>query len=491
MPGPRSLAAQAATIAPLSATRPAKIRSAEISQASFGFALIFALLLINESGESWAVLLLLTHGLDKGDLVDLLQRGQPFSHFIECRFAQEPHTFVARSPTNFGRRLFAENHLADAVAQVEQFVNRGTASEARTGTLYAALALIKWNLRPLFGIQPACLHLLGRVVHYGTAGIANDTNQPLRQNTVQRGHEIVGLYAHIEKSPNHVDHVVGVDGCEHQVTGEGRLDGDLRGFRVADFPHHDLVRIVAQNGTQSTGKGQTFLLVDGNLRDAANLVLHRIFNGDDLVFFGFNLIHGGVKSRRFAAARRPGNQHHAIGFLDVAAELAQVLVVKANDIEHQGAELLAHGFFVEHTEHRILAVNRRHDGDAKIDGAPVVLDAEAAILRDTAFGNIELAHDLDSRNDGRVMLFSDRGHGLRQHAVDAELDTDGAVARFDVNVTGAALLRGENGGIHQANNGAGVARRGQLIDRDGLVLAALVLADDIEREAFAGFFQHP
>jgi hypothetical protein len=75
------------------------------------------------------------------------------------------------------------------------------------------------------------------------------------------------------KRPQHVDDVVGVDGGEHQVAGQRRVDRDLRGLVVADFADHDLVGVVAQDRAQPAREGQPLLLVDRDLRDAAQLVL--------------------------------------------------------------------------------------------------------------------------------------------------------------------------------------------------------------------------
>ena len=81
-------------------------------------------------------------------------------------------------------------------------------------------------------------------------------------------------------------------------------------------------------------KVSPFFLVDRNLGDAANLVFDRIFNGDDLVFVGLDFVDGGVQRCRLTAAGRPGHQHHAVRFFDVAAETAQVVFVKSDHIEH-------------------------------------------------------------------------------------------------------------------------------------------------------------
>src|ERR1035438_884069 len=72
-------------------------------------------------------------------------------------------------------------------------------------------------------------------MHGRPAGIADDPYQPLRQNTVQRRHKVVRLHAHVQETPQHVHHVIGVDGREHEVARQRRLDGDLSGFIVANF----------------------------------------------------------------------------------------------------------------------------------------------------------------------------------------------------------------------------------------------------------------
>jgi hypothetical protein len=49
-----------------------------------------------------------------------------------------------------------------------------------------------------------------------------------------------------KKRPKHVEDVVGVDGGEDEVAGESGVDGDLRGFLIADFADENFVGIVAQ-----------------------------------------------------------------------------------------------------------------------------------------------------------------------------------------------------------------------------------------------------
>ena len=273
---------------------------------------------------------------------------------------------------------------------------------------------------------------------------------------------------------------------EHQVAGESRLNGDLGRLRIPDLAHHDLVRIVAQNGAQSAGEGQPLLLVHRNLGDPLELVFDRILDGDDLVFLGLDLRDRGIQGGRLAASGGTGDQHHPVGLTDVAAELLQVGRVESHHFQVQLAELLAHRLLVQDAQDRILAMDRRHDGDAKVDAAALVTDPEATVLGDAAFGDVEFGHDLDPGDDGGVVLLGDGRHGLLENAVDPVLDVDVVVFGMNVDVAGPALQGVEDGRVHQPDDGA-LRLIGQLLD--GNLLAGFVLLD--QGQALGGLLQHP
>ena len=151
---------------------------------------------------------------------------------------------------------------------------------------------------------------------------------------------------------------------------------------------------------------------------------------------------------------------------------------------------LAHGFFIQHAQHGIFAVDGGHDGDAEIDQPILIAHAEAAVLGHAALGDIELAHDLDTRNDGRVPVFRKRLHRILQHAVDAVLDGHFLVARFDVNVAGAPLERVEDGGVHQLDHrrDIGIAGR-EAVDRKRFV-GVVFVADHVQRKALGDFLEN-
>ena len=133
--------------------------------------------------------------------------------------------------------------------------------------------------------------------------------------------KLYGSTPMLMKRPITSVHVIGVNRGEHQVAGERGIDGDLRGFLVANFADHDFVRVVAQDGAQAAREGEAFLFVHRNLGDAADLIFHRIFDGDDLVFVVLDFVDGGVERGRLARAGGSGDEHHAVRLVDVAAEL--------------------------------------------------------------------------------------------------------------------------------------------------------------------------
>src|ERR1041385_6902423 len=159
---------------------------------------------------------------------------------------------------------------------------------------------------------------------------------------------------------------------------------------------------MTQYGAQAASEGQSLLFIDRDLRNAANLIFDRIFDGDDLVFVGLDFVDSSVERGRLTATGWPCHQHHAVRLFDVTAEASQVVFVKTHNIKYERMKLLAHRFFVEHTEYSVFAVDRRHNRDTEVDWAlgAAIFHAAASVLRYAALGNVELAHDLDSGNDG-------------------------------------------------------------------------------------------
>ena len=130
-----------------------------------------------------------------------------------------------------------------------------------------------------------------------------------------------------------------------------------------------------------------------------------------------------------------------------------------------------------------------HDGDAQIDVAAFVFHTEAAVLRDATLGNVQITQHFDAR-EHRGMPFLGNGlHGVLQHPVDAVFDGDFRVARFDMNVTGAALERGEYDGFHEAHNRARGAIAGQAVAGNSL-FALVFFLGSLKSESFGRLLEH-
>src|SRR5436190_9262621 len=178
------------------------------------------------------------------------------------------------------------------------------------------------------------------------AKVAEHAHQPLSQHAIQRRNKVVRFDAHVQEPHDYVDHVVGVDGGKHLVTGQSRLNGDLGSLFVANFTDHYLVGIVAQNRSQAAGEGQSFLLVHRYLGNAVQLVFNRIFNGDDLVFFVADFIQRRVQRRRLTGTGRSRHQNHAVRLSDVTAKLSQVIRIETDYVQIQVAKLFVDLFLV-------------------------------------------------------------------------------------------------------------------------------------------------
>ena len=112
---------------------------------------------------------------------------------------------------------------------------------------------------------------------------AEHADEPLREHGDQRRRDQVRLDAHVDEARDRGRRVVRVERREHQVTGERRLDRDLRGLEVADLAHQHHVRVLAQHRAQRAGEGEADLVVDLDLADAGQLDLHRVVDRDDVL----------------------------------------------------------------------------------------------------------------------------------------------------------------------------------------------------------------
>ena len=139
-----------------------------------------------------------------------------------------------------------------------------------------------------------------------------------------------------------------------------------------------------------------------------------ILDRDDVLLDRVELAERGVQRRRLARARRPGDEHGAVGLVEGALEA--VLLGRRH------AELLQRhddGVLVEDAHDDRLAVHAGQRHDAQVDVVAVDRQADATVLRHAPLGDVEVAHDLHAADDAEHHPPLHH-RGLDEHAVDAE-----------------------------------------------------------------------
>ena len=214
------------------------------------------------------------------------------------------------------------------------------------------------------------------------------------------------------------------------MAGERGLDRDLGRLEVTDLADQDHVGILADDVPEPGGEGQADLRLDGDLVDALQLVLDRIFDGDDLTVRRVDLVEGPVEGRRLAGSGRAGDEEDAVRLPDQPFEAGQHPRREAELLERQ-----EHALAVEETHHDRLAVHRRDRGGADVHTAVVERDADPAVLGQPSLRDVHLGHQLHARGHRRLQP-AGRRFLVEEHAVDAVADPERVLEGLDVDVGG-------------------------------------------------------
>ena len=75
-----------------------------------------------------------------------------------------------------------------------------------------------------------------------------------------------------------------MQGAEHKVTGECRLNRNLSRLEVSNLTNENRIGILTQDRPQATRKSHTDIGINRDLDDPINVILNRIFGCDQLVF---------------------------------------------------------------------------------------------------------------------------------------------------------------------------------------------------------------
>src|SRR5262249_23646151 len=107
---------------------------------------------------------------------------------------------------------------------------------------------------------------------------------------------------------------------------------------------------------------------------------------------------------------------------------------------------------------------------------------DAAILRQTGLGNIEVSHNLETRQNARLQSF----RGLQdfvQHAIDAVSHHERALEGFNMNITGRMVYRSREHEVDELNDG----RFGVVLQN---VARPLQLLDEVPQRLVIEFLDH-
>ncbi len=131
-------------------------------------------------------------------------------------------------------------------------------------------------------------------------------------------------------------------------------------------------------------------------------------------------------------------------------------------------EIQARRVLLEQTQHRALAVPGRQRRDPHVDRPAAHAQRDPAILRQTLFGDIELRHDLDPRDQCAVQRLL-RPHDIAQRAVDAKAHHRRILERLDVNIRSLFARRLREQRVDHADDRRVVFRFEQILDLGNLL----------------------
>ncbi len=237
----------------------------------------------------------------------------------------------------------------------------------------------------------------GRLGHIGLPAFGADAlGEALREDAEQRVGEVERIHAHVEQADDRLRRAVGVQGGEHEVAGERGLDADAGGLGIAHFADHDDVRIGAQEGAHDHGEIEAGLLVDLHLAQPLLRDFDRILRRPDLRVGRVEHLQHRVQRGRLAGTGRAADEEEAVGLRHGRLEALLVVRQQAQLLQR---DRLARG---EDAHHHVLdAPRRRQRRHPQFDVERAeLLELDLAVLRAPLFRDVQVAHDLDARDDG-------------------------------------------------------------------------------------------
>ena len=214
------------------------------------------------------------------------------------------------------------------------------------------------------------------------------------------------------------------------------LHGDGGGFRVANFAHHDDLRVLPHDAAQGYGVGEVLRGIDLGLADHRQIKLHRVFHGADADAGAVALrdvAKRGIHRVGLAGAGGAGEQEQPAGTLEQTEQAFQRRLVEAERVQVEPAVAR-----VEEADDDFLAARGGEDGDAQLHAVQFRPADGRAVLWHSGLVGDEVGHHLEAHGNF-VEQFQRQVGDLDEDAVDAGADGDGGFPRLDVQVARAKL----------------------------------------------------
>ena len=194
-------------------------------------------------------------------------------------------------------------HKADLVDREPAFVTSLPA-------IFATYATLK--NRAFFEGEADFLEILFRIIDRLDAIRTDGADEALGEERFHDRGEEERLNVHVDETRNAADRVVCVQGAKDKVTGHRGADRDVGGLDVANFSHHDDVRVLAQDVAQTFGEGEVDLRFHIDLRNAGEAIFNRFLDRDDAALDGVDAAEETIERGRFSGTGRTGDENDAV-----------------------------------------------------------------------------------------------------------------------------------------------------------------------------------
>ena len=227
---------------------------------------------------------------------------------------QGPHAFgdCLLGDGRGGRAI--QNQWAKCLVQNQYFIDALAALVTQLPALFAADTMPKLRRFDVRRRETDFEQVIPLDLPFSFATLAYIPHQPLGHDRFDGGGDQKWLDAHVNQPGERARRVIGVERAEHQVPGQRSANRNFGRFQVADFPHHDHIRVLPENMAKAHREGQSNVRADGNLVDAFEFIFDRLFDGDDALLHGIDRAQERIERSGFARAGRPGHEHDAVRF---------------------------------------------------------------------------------------------------------------------------------------------------------------------------------